>query len=143
MYRIQHNHSNKFFCARKHILMNSRTFYSLLFSAPPAAGALLYIYLRTSPASAAEWQLDAPDRHHKSFSQSIVNPRNFKTAQDSLTLRIPERRLPPTITDEEILARFSKGFFGGWVFWPEKMIFLISGWRVTRFTSMCRDYFQL
>ena len=26
------------------------------------------------------------------------------------------------MSDEELLARFVKGFFGGWAFWPEKCL---------------------
>ncbi|GFF22390.1 hypothetical protein IFM61606_08455 [Aspergillus udagawae] len=50
---------------------------------------------------------------------ALANPRGMPVYGDSYTIRIPLRDLKPGISDEEILARFSKGFFGGWVFAPE------------------------
>ncbi|KAJ5178561.1 uncharacterized protein N7500_001260 [Penicillium coprophilum] len=57
------------------------------------------------------WQ--ATPGHSKSFPLSELNPKNYPIDQESYSLRIPAKNLPHGITDEEVLARFSKGVFGG------------------------------
>jgi len=67
---------------------------------------------------------------------SVANPNRFPIEQDSYTVHIPLRELKTGISDEEILARFSKGFFGGWILTPERWFFHVTGWRITRFAGM-------
>lgn len=52
----------------------------------------------------------------------VVNPRRYVGHNDSRTVVI---ELPPSKaawSDEQILAGFVQGFFGGWVFTPERII---------------------
>ncbi|KZP18702.1 hypothetical protein FIBSPDRAFT_863487 [Athelia psychrophila] len=56
---------------------------------------------------------------------AITNPRHHMTATDMFTLRLSpsQIRRVGTKTDEELLARMTKGFFGGWIFLPELALF--------------------
>ncbi|KAI8953165.1 hypothetical protein F4801DRAFT_538706, partial [Xylaria longipes] len=49
---------------------------------------------------------------------ALINPLGHRTGQDSYSIRIPLHKLKAGITNEEILARFTKGFFRGWIFTP-------------------------
>ena len=53
----------------------------------------------------------------------ILNPRSFtkNTTTDSRFIILSKHEIG-NLTDEEILVRLVRGFFGGWVFWPEKGI---------------------
>ncbi|GFG16533.1 hypothetical protein IFM5058_08005 [Aspergillus udagawae] len=73
--------------------------------------------------------------HQNSPTMALANPRGMPVYGDSYTIRIPLRDLKPGISDEEILARFSKGFFGGWVFAPEWWALRVTGLAMTDFTS--------
>lgn len=56
---------------------------------------------------------------HSQTCSSVVNPRRHWITSDTRSIQL---RLPPSKTqcsDEEILATFVKGFFGGWVFAAE------------------------
>lgn len=121
--------------------MDRRALATLFLAAPPTFAAILYLYLRTSPASTATYNLTATPAHHVSYAQSLLNPRRFLTEQDSLTLVLPTRQHPSlkTLNDEEILARFTRGFHGGWAFWIERRFFQASGWSITRLAGTLRD----
>ncbi|KAL4886214.1 hypothetical protein BJY04DRAFT_213745 [Aspergillus karnatakaensis] len=62
-----------------------------------------------------------PD-HAQSFPMTIIDPDNNPTQEETYTIQIPLQNLNKSITDEEILARFSKGYFGGWMFSPERWV---------------------
>ncbi|KAE8412385.1 hypothetical protein BDV36DRAFT_304975 [Aspergillus pseudocaelatus] len=51
---------------------------------------------------------------------ALVNPQRFPTYQGTYSFRIPIRKLPPKITDKEVLARFVQVFFSGWAMTPER-----------------------
>jgi hypothetical protein len=59
-----------------------------------------------------------------SHSLRIVNPKNHAIFCDSRSITLSRKEVG-SLTDEEILARFVKGFFGGWAFMPER--YLIGG----------------
>lgn len=60
--------------------------------------------------------------HSSSFGMHVIDPAGNPTEEESYILRIPMHKLRRGIDDEEILARFSNGFFAGWVFGPERWI---------------------
>lgn len=64
----------------------------------------------------------AEQGHDSSFGMHVIDPAGNPTEEESYIIRIPLSRLQREIGDEEILARFSKGFFAGWVFGPERWI---------------------
>jgi len=53
----------------------------------------------------------------------IVNPDNHDCLDDSREARLV---LDRALSDEQILAHFVKGFFGGWTFAPERIILRIA-----------------
>ncbi|KAK9776061.1 hypothetical protein AB5N19_12040 [Seiridium cardinale] len=74
--------------------------------------------------------------HENSFGLFILNPLRNPNEQESYSLAIPTSCLKKGITDEEILARFTRGFFGG-IFTPEAWFLRTIGFsktdtRVTR-----------
>jgi hypothetical protein len=50
-----------------------------------------------------------------------LNPRNHVSATDSRLITLSKTEIG-NLTDEEILSRFLKGFFNGYIFLPEKGI---------------------
>lgn len=92
---------------------------------------LILLYDRYRPSRNAQDLPNATVGHETSYAMSIMNPRHQRVHQHKLTLKIPAARLRRGITDSEVLALFTKGFFGGWVFTPERWLF-----RLTRL-SLC------
>lgn len=120
----------------------SRIFYACLFGLPTGV-ALTYFYIHKSPSKDAVYTTEGSPFHFSSFPQHVINPRRYAVQSDSITLRIPTSKLPrgadgDRIGDEEILARFTRGFFGGWAFCLEGMFFWASNYKVTRVSSMSR-----
>jgi hypothetical protein len=58
-----------------------------------------------------------------SASLGIVNPKHHQTWTDSFSIKLSRREIG-TASDEELLARFTKGFFGGWTFAAENNILM-------------------
>jgi len=58
-----------------------------------------------------------------SSSLSIVNPNHHKAWTDSFSIRLSRRDIGNT-SDEELLSKFVKGFFGGWIFAAESSILM-------------------
>ncbi|RAL03581.1 uncharacterized protein BO80DRAFT_401730 [Aspergillus ibericus CBS 121593] len=83
---------------------------------------IVYLHNLTYPCRNMDFTWQATPGHSKSFSSRILNPRDGPVDEESYSLRIPTRELPAGITDEELLARFTKGAFGGWIFTPERWI---------------------
>ncbi|EGD94389.1 hypothetical protein TESG_01908 [Trichophyton tonsurans CBS 112818] len=75
---------------------------------------------------------------HKTRSEALINPHGHTIVEDCLIARVkadtlvqstlfPGKKLPlGQLSDEELLARFTRGFFGGIVFAAERFI-LASG----------------
>ncbi|KAL3494426.1 hypothetical protein BJX62DRAFT_234301 [Aspergillus germanicus] len=82
-------------------------------------GALLILYL---PCRSMKFTWRAEPGHARSFGMHVIDPAGNPTQEESYTLRIPPQDLKPGLNDEEILARFSKGYFAGAVFAPERWI---------------------
>jgi hypothetical protein len=48
--------------------------------------------------------------------------------------------IPPSmrdVSDEVLLAQFVKGFFGGWVFFPESVVLKLVGMQLTKPSGAC------
>lgn len=58
-----------------------------------------------------------------------VNPRHHITATDNITQVFPES-VVAGLSDEEALALFTRGFFGGFVFGFERSILRMGGWNL-------------
>lgn len=64
-----------------------------------------------------------------SSSFQFVNPRHHITATDNITQVFPES-VVAGLSDEEALALFTRGFFGGFVFGFERSILRMGGWNL-------------
>ncbi|KAH9897516.1 hypothetical protein F4778DRAFT_238247 [Xylariomycetidae sp. FL2044] len=90
-----------------------------------AAGvsAAAAIAARLLPFHPAHHLSEASAAHAHSFAASVLTPSPSRGLQERYTASIPVRRLRDgVITDEEILARFARGFFSGLAFAPEKLL---------------------
>ncbi|KAJ5186285.1 hypothetical protein N7449_011049 [Penicillium cf. viridicatum] len=70
----------------------------------------------------------------------FVNPRHHVTATDNVTQVFPESVIAG-LSDEEALALFTRGFFGGFVFGFERSILRMGGWNLlpARYTGFHGD----
>lgn len=82
-----------------------------------------FFYNLTESSRKYDFSYSATPGHEESLAFTLLNPRQYPTEQDSFSLRISKRDLRAGISDEEILARFTRGFFGGWIFTPERWFF--------------------
>jgi hypothetical protein len=96
----------------------------------PTAVLLLATFLREYPLPASKTRTIktintlSPTCASSHSLRKIVNPRNHIAVGDSRSIRLSTQGIGK-ISDEEILARFLKGFFGGWVFTPERYLILL------------------
>ncbi|KAJ6149833.1 hypothetical protein N7471_001032 [Penicillium samsonianum] len=75
-----------------------------------------------------------------SSSFQFVNPRHHVTGTDTVSQVFPES-VVAGLSDEEVLALFSCGFFGGFIFGFERTALRIGGWRLlpARYTGFKDD----
>ncbi|KAI0965087.1 hypothetical protein F4678DRAFT_453816 [Xylaria arbuscula] len=85
----------------------------------------LAVSTRLLPFHQSRRENRASPTHNESFAISIVAPKEHSGTQENYSLLIPAKRFKDSVSDEEILARFTKGFFSGPVFTPER--WLLSG----------------
>jgi hypothetical protein len=111
---------NKFLATSAAVAFAATGIY--VFQACSAISNLSTSHISSSPS--------IPESLRRSKATSIINPNNHVTVDDtrSITLDLPVR-----LSDEEILARFVQGFFGGRVFAPERSILRTVGRELTRF----------
>lgn len=64
-----------------------------------------------------------------SASFRFVNPRHHVTGTDSITQVFPEVTVTG-LSDEEVLALFTRGFFGGFVLGFERLALRMGAWRL-------------
>ncbi|KAF1845097.1 uncharacterized protein K460DRAFT_405372 [Cucurbitaria berberidis CBS 394.84] len=74
-----------------------------------------------------------PDALKQSKAALAVNPNGHVTITDT---RFTTLELPNRLSDEQILARFVKGFFGGYVFGPESGVLRAVGKDLMRFERL-------
>lgn len=79
-----------------------------------------------------------PDSLRQSKATLITNPKGHVTVDDTRYITL---NLPAHLSDEKILARFVKGFFGGHVFAPERSILRAVGRELTVFECKQLDIF--
>jgi hypothetical protein len=77
-----------------------------------------------------------PASHLESTThRTVVNPRRSTGLRDTRSIVV---ELPPTkrtYSDEQILAAYIQGYFGGWVFAPERRALQILHRRLVNFTG--------
>lgn len=100
---------------------------------PPALLALFHVHTKLFMATRkAVFTLAVPESFLASRHLRIINPRQHMIATDAVTLKI---RRPLGMSDEELLARFARGFFGRRTFMVERTFFRIIGLRMVGFTG--------
>lgn len=79
---------------------------------------------------------------HATRSEALINPHGHSIVEDCLIARVkgdtlvqgsssPGAKIPLyQLSDEELLARFTRGLFGGIVFAAERFILASGGWRL-------------
>lgn len=101
----------------------NRIFATAAFGATAAVGLYsLAAYTNISKASRNSISVyhDIPETFASSHTvRNLVNPNNHPLALDSRSITIRGSKFSQ-LPDEALLARFVKGFFGGWVFTPER-----------------------
>ena len=90
----------------------------------PATALLIKAYLRNNPLLASRTRtITTADTLTTTTTLSpsikIVNPKDHIAIGDSRHIYLSAKDIGK-LSDEEILARFLKGFFGGWIFTPER-----------------------
>lgn len=93
---------------------------------PPGAALLLTTYLHNHPLpSSYSRRIKALNilspASHASHSNAILNPRSHQRITDTRFILLHPHEVS-TLSDEAILARFTKGFLGRWVFFPERCV---------------------
>jgi len=95
----------------------------------PATALTLTAYLHTYPLPAQKTRTITCSEILSPSAAScascrIVNPRDHVAWTDSYRIRLSKKEIGDA-SDEEILARLLKGYFGGWIFVPEAAIFSV------------------
>ncbi|KIW12909.1 hypothetical protein PV08_08096 [Exophiala spinifera] len=100
---------------------------SRILAATVAVTAPYYLYnvshsLSSVPTSNTRTESPPPSFVQSQTHLSVVNPRDHKGVTDSrsITFKLPPSR--QSWSDEQILATFVQGYFGGWVFTPERRL---------------------
>jgi hypothetical protein len=122
----------------QHTLFGMTTSISRLFAASAAVAstvAILHVLkIRNATSCVPTRQIlssaSVPDSLRRSKAASITNPKGHVTVDDTRSITV---NLPAHLTDEAILARFVRGFFGGHVFAPERGILQAVGRELTVF----------
>lgn len=104
-------------------MLRSRFLHATL-ALPPTAALLVAAYLSNHPLPSSYTR---SIRSHSELSPTsatskslkTVNPRDHPIIADTRFLVIDKKKVQE-LSDEEILARFTRGFFDGWIFAPEK-----------------------
>ena len=106
-----------------------------------------YLYNRPLPASQSR-QIHKTDTICTSYAtsntiQEIINPRHHDAMIDSRSIHLSKKEVAD-LGDEEILARFLRGFFGGWIFYPERnLIAALGAFGITFKTKFPREFSEL
>jgi hypothetical protein len=105
-----------------------------VFALPTAYAAFTYTRLY-KPRQHITTTLDLPPSLLTSKAVQIANPRNLTCLKDTRTISIPASAFKSlnkpnsqTISDEQILARFTRGWIGGYVLAPERYILKFASW---------------
>ncbi|KAI0812085.1 hypothetical protein GGR55DRAFT_640393 [Xylaria sp. FL0064] len=96
----------------------------------------LAISTRLLPFHQPHHEHRASPTHNDSFSMSIVAPKKHNGIRESYSLLIPAKRFKGSVSDEEILARFTQGFFSGLAFTPERWFLSTVPFRLTDMSAI-------
>lgn len=107
----------------------------IIIIALPVAAGLWYTYRSRSPFTGIERTFSTAPTQDSSFAAHIINPRARPATREIFTYRLPIHHLKECVSEEEILARWCRGFFGGWTFTPERIFFKITGIAWTKFSG--------
>lgn len=92
---------------------------------------LLFLLNRYLPSRNARDIPHASNGHEDSMAVAILNPRRQSLFQHRITIEIPATKVKSGLDSDEILARFTQGFFGGWIFSLERWFFHLTRLSVT------------
>ncbi|KAI1196399.1 hypothetical protein F5X97DRAFT_305431 [Nemania serpens] len=105
-------------------------------SCTAASLTVLAISTRLLPFHQAQREHRASQGHKESFAISIITPNQHHGLQENYSLLIPAKRFQSNVSDEEILARFTKGFFSGLAFTPERWLLKTAPFRLTDISAI-------
>ncbi|KAJ8127875.1 hypothetical protein O1611_g5762 [Lasiodiplodia mahajangana] len=106
-----------------------------------AAGLSIFtVSTRLLPFHRARHEKEASPTHRDSFATSVVTQNRHRGSQENYSLLIPATRLKNDASDEEILARFTKGFFTGLAFTPERWLLSAIPFPITDILGICAPY---
>ncbi|XPS70915.1 hypothetical protein M3J07_003116 [Ascochyta lentis] len=74
-----------------------------------------------------------PDELALSLSTLVINPDHHSTVNDTRSVTVS---VPTKLSHEQILARYLVGFFGGYVFAPERRALKLMGKRLVKFKEL-------
>jgi hypothetical protein len=104
-----------------------------------SGSALLFFLLGRYQAS---WKASdiplATHGHENSAAVSILNPLQQDLFQHRISIEIPASQIKTGLGNDEVLARFTQGFFGGWIFSPERWFFHLTGLSLTNLDGKYR-----
>lgn len=87
-----------------------------------AAAALLVTYQAAPPFHSSKHERHASPGHKESFARVFTGHTLGGALQESYSTTIPLKSLRKDISDEEVLARFNRGFFSGPAFTLERWL---------------------
>lgn len=106
-------------------------YYTTVLTLSSGPAILVFLLNRYLPSRNARNLPRATHGHETSAAVTILNPQKKDLFQHRITVDIPAARLKAGLGNDEILARFTQGFFGGWIFTPERWFFHITRLSVT------------
>lgn len=112
-------------------IMTALRYYATILTLSSGSAFLLFLHNRYLTSRNARNLPLATHGHDTSAAVAILNPRKQNLFQHGITIDIPASRLKPGLDNDEILARFTQGFFGGWVFSPERWFFILTRLSIT------------
>ncbi|KAI1157456.1 hypothetical protein F5B18DRAFT_645022 [Nemania serpens] len=105
-------------------------------SCTAASLTVFTISSRLLPFHRAHREHRASPGHKESFAISVVTPKQHRGLEENYSLLIPAKRFQSKVSDEEILARFTKGFFSGLAFTPERWLLITAPFRLTDISAI-------
>ncbi|KAI8623681.1 hypothetical protein F5Y19DRAFT_353073 [Xylariaceae sp. FL1651] len=110
--------------------------FLLLSSASAGIGLMYLAHNHFSVIRRAQCSLWATVEHIESHPMTLLDPSGHPTQQDSSCIRIPVRKLKADLSNEEILRRFTYGYFGGWIFTPERVLLRLFRLSITKISAL-------
>lgn len=118
--------------------MAALRYYTTVLTLTSGSAFVVFLINRYLPSRNAKNLPRATQGHEKSAAVVILNPRTKRLFQHRIAIDIPATRLKHGLDSDEILARFTQGFFGGWIFSPERWFFQLTRLSVTNLDGKCQ-----